>query len=111
MAEFICDFCLGPDPVWDYPTAPIHDIEGPSPFTALAGDGFACCRACHALLLRGDIVGLAERIVREQPVNVPPGSEKDGGIVVYPHRGAHRGYAMQAILRFMDARTGPPVRL
>jgi hypothetical protein len=111
VAELICDFCLGPDPAWDYPTAPIDHIDGPSPFSALAGDGFAVCTACHVLLVRGDTVALADRIVREQPINVPPGSEQDGGVVVYPHPAARRGYAMQAILRFMDARLGPPARL
>jgi hypothetical protein len=34
---------------------------------------------------------------------------RDGGIVVYRHASVRKAAAMANILRFMDARKGPPV--
>ena len=101
----ICDFCLLPDPRWTYPAAPMELIGGPYQASC---DDFAVCDGCHRLLRRGDLIGLADRIVREQPLNQPPGSRKDGGVVVYGHASARRAAAMANVLRFMDARRGAP---
>lgn len=105
----ICDFCLSPDPRWTYPTAPMEIVGGP--IINRSEDDFAVCEDCHRFLAAGDVIGLADRIVRWQPLHVPAGSERDGGIVVYDHESVRRGAAMANVLRFMDARRGMPTPL
>lgn len=106
----ICDFCLGPDVAWDYPTAPITDTQHPV-FTVLAGDGFAACESCHRALVLGDYEGLVWRIAAYQPVHVPEGTVVEGGVVVYGPLEVQLTKARFAVLRFLEARTGPPTRM
>lgn len=102
----ICDFCLGPDPRWAYPAAPMWLTH---PIFTRSEDDFAVCQPCHELLERGDILGLTDRILVEQPRHVPGGTIRDGGVVTWPHPSVRRTQALANILRFMDARKGPPV--
>jgi hypothetical protein len=102
----ICDFCLSPNVRWSYPAAPMPVA---SAIIDATDDDWAVCAGCSALIDAGDIIGLADRVVREQPLNVPPGSMSDGGVVVYPHPSVSRRMAMENIVRFMAARRGPPV--
>jgi hypothetical protein len=104
----ICDFCLSPNVRWSYPAVPTP-LDS-AIFIASDGD-FAACDACHGLIAAGNLVAFADRIVREQRRHAPPGSEKDGGVVVYPHPSVQRRRAMQNILYFFEARTGPPVMM
>jgi hypothetical protein len=101
----ICDFCLGPDPRWTYPAAPMELV---SAIFDATDDDWAVCDDCHRLLTAGDLIGLADRIVREHPRNVPPGSRRDGGIVTYPHPAVPRLTARAKVLRLLDARAGAP---
>jgi hypothetical protein len=103
----ICDFCLAPDPPWTYPAAP---MELDSAIFDASVDDFAVCDDCHQLIAAGDVAGLTLRIVQLQQVHVPPGTVIDGGLVTYPPQLIALERAKFNVLRFMDARTGPPTR-
>lgn len=103
-----CDFCLAPDPIWDYPAA-----GGPAlpngPFDALADDGYAACAACAELIEAGNWPTLTAWIVEQQPIHVPEGTSitENGrsGVVRYPGDRDHRMQrAALAVITFVTAR-------
>lgn len=101
-----CDFCLAtlavPD-CWTYPAAPM-EIVGPEgrPYQA-SDDDWAACQTCHELIAGSRIGELVERMVAEHPRNFPETEAR-----VYPPVSLRRRWARENLLRFMDARTGPP---
>jgi hypothetical protein len=97
----VCDFCLKPHPTWSYPAAPM-EIVG---HHAMSGsdDEWAACDECHALIEAHNLGGLVERVVAMQPVHRPADD-----VIYYPPVPVARRKARQNLLRFMDARTGPP---
>lgn len=106
-----CDFCLmlRPEPSWTYPTAPM-ELESPTrnPIQAVfdgTDDDWLVCQACHELVQSSGIGALVERIVNLQPMHRPADEA-----VYYPPVPLRRRAARQNVLRFMDARRGPPTR-
>lgn len=96
----VCDFCLAPEPKWEYPAA---DMEVVSSIIDRSDDPWGACEECHRLLEASDIDGLIARMVREQPIHYPPSS-----LLSYPEPEQARLICRRNVLRFMDARSGPP---
>lgn len=97
----VCDFCLEPDPAWTYPAA-LMEVIG-HPVITHSDDEWGACDECHRLIEAHDLGGLVERTVTMQPRHHPPDP-----LVRYPPLPLFRRLARRNILRFMDARTGPP---
>lgn len=95
--EWVCDFCLSPDPLWDYPAA---EMEVLSSICNRSDDEWGACQKCHEYLQAGDIEGLVCWSVEQQR---RLSAEYD-----MPPRTVHLAMQRYNILRFMDARTGPP---
>jgi hypothetical protein len=105
----VCDFCLAPDPPWSYPQAPMP-IVGHAVITH-SDDDWGACDGCHELIQRGTIGKLVRRAVEEQRRHVPEGTRLPDGIVRYPSLSQSLMLMRENVLRFMDARNGPPVRV
>lgn len=103
----VCDFCLTPNPTWSYPTAPMP-IQGHPVITA-SDDDWGVCNRCHELIKAGNIGALVRHAVDTQRQQVPPGTMLADGLVTYPSLGASYALMRENVLRFMDARNGPPV--
>lgn len=101
---YVCDFCLAPAPAWEYPCAPVP-IAGY--LIGASDDEWGACDECHRLIEQESIGALVERMVTEQPRNVPPGTVRGGQAVVYPPLPIARRHARENASAFMDARTGP----
>lgn len=75
--QWVCDFCLTPDPTWTYPCGPVM-LAGPH--MEGSADDWAACDHCHELIEAENWPALVEHVVktqREQPiapdfVNLPP---------------------------------------
>lgn len=104
--EEVCDFCLGSDPVWEYPAAPMEIVGGS--LIDRSDDEFAACEACHELLEAHRIGPLVERIVAAHRELVRRGQVAQGWVA--PPLPIHRRETRENVLRFMDARLGPPRR-
>lgn len=104
--EEVCDFCLGPEPVWEYPAAEMEIVGGS--LIDRSDDEWAACEGCHALLEAHKIGPLVERIVAKHREMKRRGDVAPGW--VEPPLPIHRRLTRQNVLRFMDARTGPPRR-
>lgn len=88
----VCDFCLAPNPTWEYPAGQV-EIDLPHPDNInRSRDEWAACDACHDLIERGPLIRLAVRICHEQL-----------GDHVHP---VELAAAMNQVRRFGDARTG-----
>lgn len=95
----VCDFCLTPNPTWEYPAAPM-EIVG-HPLINRSDDEWGACDDCHRLIEAHKIGALVERLVKVQ------GEHQIGpGVSLKPLPVARRE-ARHNILRFMDARLGP----
>jgi hypothetical protein len=81
----VCDFCLAPNPAWEYPAAPVHIVG-------------------HPEITDSD----DERMVHQQRRNAPEGSIQDGAVLHYPSMAMSRRTCRHNVLSFFDARTGPP---
>jgi hypothetical protein len=102
----VCDFCLTPDPTWSYPTAPMPIAGHP----VIGASDWGVCDKCHELLKAGNIGALVRHAVAEQRRQVPPGTVLADGLVTYPPIGTAYAVMRENVLRFMDARNGPPTR-
>lgn len=105
----VCDFCLAPGPAWQHPAGLMALVDSPAG-ADLSDDEWAACESCHALIQAGDVDGLIERALDEQPVNQPPGLTEDENVELwYPPR-AIRALAMRRNVEgFFAARSGEPV--
>lgn len=104
MAEPICDFCLAPDPTWEFPANPTLIPDGR--FDA-SPDDWAACDECRELIEAGDFDALVAWVMDKQPVNVPEGTPMEGGFVHYGPTPARRMAARANIAAFFEARSGP----
>ncbi|WP_028058276.1 hypothetical protein [Candidatus Solirubrobacter pratensis] len=105
--QIVCDFCLAPDPTWGYPAAEMEIVGQHPGGVNRSDDDWSACEECHALIEAHNVGGLVERMATFQPVHVPPNPVL--GIYYAPlplRRRVHR----RNVLRFMDARKGPPYR-
>jgi hypothetical protein len=103
----VCDFCLGPGPTWEFPAAPMP-IVGHATIGA-SDDEWAACDECAALVTASRLGELVERCVQRQRELYPTGTPGPGGTIVQhkPLPLARRDFRAN-LLRFLDARTGPP---
>lgn len=107
----VCDFCLAPGPTWEFPAAPMpvhgHFVIGASV------DEWAACDTCKELIVASKLGALIEHCVSTQRELWPtgtPGTLPSGarGVVAHPPLPLHRRQMRENLLRFLDARTGPP---
>ena len=96
----ICDFCLGPNPTWEYPAVDMP-IKG-HPFIDRTDDEWAACEECHRLLQQHSLGALVERCCRAQIVLAQTAPN-----VVVPPLPILRRQLRENLLRFMDARSAP----
>lgn len=104
-----CDFCTSPDVRWEYPASPM-EIVG-HPVISGSDDEFITCERCHTFIERHDAAGLAEFSIAVQRRLLPRGSRVGDQVVDYPPRRRHVQLQLRNVLRFFDARTGPPRRM
>jgi hypothetical protein len=104
----VCDFCLRPDPEWEYPAAPVPLPTHPTFTVSL--DNFGACEDCRWLIDTRDLEGLAHRIVTLQPHHVPEGTVVDDGVVHYRPLLSRLHDARLAVAVFMAAKQGPAMR-
>lgn len=104
MAEPVCDFCLAPNPEWEFPADP---TLVPAARVDLSPDEWAACGECRELIDEGDVDALVVRIVDKQPVHVPEGTRREGGWVHYGSASSRRRAARENVASFMRARSGP----
>lgn len=96
----VCDFCLGPDPRWQYPAAPMP-IQG-HPLIDESDDEWCACDECKLLIEAHNLEGLLERCLElHMAMEIPADYRK-------PPRSVVRRTLRENLLRFMDARRGPP---
>lgn len=105
----VCDFCLTPDPPWEYPAAPMP-ITGHY-LISRSDDSFGLCDTCHQLVQIGNIGRLVRWICEEQKRQMPAGTLLPDGFVAYPSLSIMLVQVRENVLRFLDARSGPPVRV
>jgi hypothetical protein len=101
-----CDFCLALidyATVWTYPCAPMPIVGPAGRVIQATDDDWAVCPDCHALIQGSKIGALVERAVTQQPINEPPNT-----LIRYGPVPMRRRWMRENVLRFMDARTGPP---
>lgn len=102
----VCDFCLGPDPSWEYPAAPMP-IKG-APAWGQTDDEWAACDECSRLIDQSSIGALVERCVHRHRELWPDGMPSaDGSEVRHPPLPIARRKFRENFLRFLDARRGP----
>lgn len=89
----VCDFCLGRDPIWDYPAddVVVVDMDHKGVNTTEYYGVWCACEPCAALIEAKDEKGLAERAAAGNGAFHPNGVKVFGFLV-------HQ---------FMKARTGP----
>lgn len=97
--EPMCDFCLAPDPTWEYPAARMP-LQG-HPIIDVSEGAWAACDECHALVERADLGALVERSIQGQEQAETP------AFVAMQDVYKLRSQLRHNILRFFDARTGP----
>lgn len=105
-----CDFCLTPfadvREAWTYPAAPMpvvgHPVITDSP------DDWAACEICHKLIEAKRLGALVEWALAQQERMAPEGTIKGDHVVTYPPMAIRRRRFRENLLRFFDARTGPP---
>lgn len=101
--EPVCEFCCRTTPQWEYPAAPMEIVGHPS--ITHSNDDWAACPVCHALIEAHDIDGLVQHAVKSQRRTIYELRMRgmDIGTIMDLETGLR-----QNILRFMDARMGPP---
>jgi hypothetical protein len=102
--QLVCDFCLHPDPAWEYPCGPVVIVGSPN--IEASDDEWAACDECRRLI-EGE--GNVEQIARDMVGRQPPPTD--------PHFGERPFEEAVAILAvnlagFLAARRGParPIR-
>jgi len=95
----ICDFCSGPDPIWEYPaqsfSLTINNM-------AHASDGnWAVCQKCHVLILEKKWDGIVERAMDNFYARHP-------GL---PRFSVEMPPWRKWIMAFLANQTGPPRKL
>jgi hypothetical protein len=101
----VCDFCCLGAPAWTYPAARM-EIVGHPVMTA-SRDDWACCEQCHAFIEAHDLDGLFEYIKKMFRRSLY--EQRLAGKEMY-EPGEVWENARQNVLRFFDARLGPPFR-
>jgi hypothetical protein len=96
----MCDFCLSRDVRWEYPAAPM-DVTG-HPFITHSHDEWAACDGCKDLLEAHKLGPLVERCIQGHLEAEKPAEWTE------PPMSVMRRQMRENLLRFMDARTGPP---
>lgn len=96
----VCDFCLLPQPEWEFPAAPLQLVG--HPLVDWSDDEWAACTACKELVEAGKIGELVERSIKGHTEAQRP------GYVVTKPLAIWRRETRENMRRFMDARTGPP---
>ena len=101
--EEVCDFCMTPNPTWDYPAGEmqitVHHVITNS------DDNWGACDECHRLIEANYIDMLVDRCIEVQMQLHPPGDT-----YTYPPIQAMRSRLKLHFRRFMSARTGPATR-
>lgn len=106
VGDHRCDFCLARidyATVWTYPCAPMPIVGSTGRVIDASDDEWAVCPDCHELIQASRIGTLIERCVTLQPVHEPPSE-----IAYYPPLALRRRWMRENVLRFLDARLGPP---
>lgn len=98
----VCDFCLALNPTWEYPAAPMP-IQGHHTIDR-SEDEFAACDECHRMIEQKSVGALVERMVTEQRRHLT----ESGTAALFKPVPIHRRESREILLRFFDARTGPP---
>lgn len=107
--DAVCDFCLAPDPAWEFPAGPVQ-VAGHHAITDSI-DGWAACDHCHELIEADRIAELVFEAPRRQREHVPAGTVMPDGVVQYPPLDVGRALMLVNIARFINARRGPARRL
>jgi hypothetical protein len=96
--QYVCDFCLNPNPVWEYSCGPIAIVGNPN--IDASDDEWFACDACHRLIEEGDLEKMVADMVGRQPPPAPP----------FQRRPLAQQLAIQTVNvgGFLAARTGPP---
>lgn len=97
--EPMCDFCLLRGPTWEYP-ATLMPLKG-HPLVDATDDEWGACDECHDLIEAKRIGPLVERCVNGHIEAATAG-------VRVPPTPILRRELREKLLRFFDARTGPP---
>lgn len=101
--DAVCDFCCSNPPSWEYPAARMEIIGHPA--IDASDDEWAACGVCHGFLEAHDLEALIEFIVATQR-RVMAIRRAEGMDMVEPPKFTEA--VRRNVLRFMDARTGPP---
>jgi hypothetical protein len=102
--QYVCDFCLHPEPRWEFPARPVAIVGHPA--IDYSEDEFLACDECRRLIDQQAIGALVERSCHEQRRHVPPGAVRGSIVAEYPPLPIQRRIARENIMRFMDARAG-----
>lgn len=62
----VCDFCLTPEPTWEYPCGPMSFPSMHPDDVNASDDEWAACDTCHELIEGGYMMRLAQHMVRTQ---------------------------------------------
>jgi hypothetical protein len=94
----VCDFCLSPDVVWEFPCAPLQLVG--HPLFQWSDDEWAACDGCKELVEAGRIGPLMERMLKGQQATEN---------ARYPMKPIPiwRRETRENVRRFMDSRLGP----
>lgn len=102
--QLVCDFCLAPNPSWEYPCGPVAIVGNPN--IEASDDEWTACDTCHQLIENFRNVGqIARDMVRRQPAPARP---------EFGERPFEEAVAIQTVnlAMFTAARKGParPIR-
>lgn len=105
----ICDFCLEPHPMWDFPCAPMQPVIASSDTAIVSVGDWAACNTCKELVVSDDYVDLVERILHGR-VGVDPKTtemmEKSPALTMVV-----RLQLMEQMMDFKASRKGPPIAI
>jgi hypothetical protein len=96
----MCDFCLSPDVKWEYPATRMPLVGHPL-INESTGE-WAACDGCKELIDAHKLGPLVERSIRGQQEAARPDNAYTKPLPIW------RRELRENLLRFMDARTGPP---
>lgn len=95
-----CDFCFGPDPVWDYPAESFRLNEAAGGLSGVSPSQWGACATCHDLIEADDWAKVEARADHglDRAYGYPAGG-----------RAAVERRVQRDLARFRTHRTGPPV--
>jgi hypothetical protein len=96
----VCDFCLSPDVRWEFPATNMP-LKGHPLINESEGE-WAACDGCKDLVAAHKLGPLVERCIKGMQEAARPGYAHAKPLPIW------RRELRENLLRFMDARTGPP---